>query len=167
MWVVVTIVREVCGGQGLQGQAPQSKWCTRAMITMLACQQGEKAFMIEACGMLCCASDTVAPCYGSDCCVLAASVCGCRGDFVIVGDLMKSITLLFYKAAEGALEVSRVHLVCVHSVWSGGLPSTFRHYWQQVVRLAGKKMVRQYVAIRSIGVCAAADVPNACNCPGV
>ena len=29
----------------------------------------------------------------------------CRGDFVIVGDLMKSITLLFYKAAEGALEV--------------------------------------------------------------
>jgi hypothetical protein len=29
----------------------------------------------------------------------------CRGDFVIVGDLMKSITLLVYKAAEGSLEV--------------------------------------------------------------
>jgi hypothetical protein len=32
-----------------------------------------------------------------------------RGDYVIVGDLMKSVTLLFYKAAEGALEVR----VCV------------------------------------------------------
>lgn len=28
-----------------------------------------------------------------------------RGDFIIVGDLMKSMTLLMYKPAEGALEV--------------------------------------------------------------
>ena len=28
-----------------------------------------------------------------------------RGDFILVGDLMKSLTLLVYRAAEGSLEV--------------------------------------------------------------
>lgn len=34
-----------------------------------------------------------------------ACIAACRGDFVVVGDLMKSITLLVYKSAEGSLEV--------------------------------------------------------------
>jgi hypothetical protein len=36
---------------------------------------------------------------------LCCTVLSCRGDFVVVGDLMNSITLLVYKAAEGSLEV--------------------------------------------------------------
>lgn len=53
----------------------------------------------------------------SVCVFLSVCLSAClsvRGDYVIVGDLMKSVTLLFYKAAEGALEVSGV------CVWAGG-----------------------------------------------
>lgn len=32
-----------------------------------------------------------------------------RGDFIVVGDLMRSVSLLVYKAVDGAIEVSAAH----------------------------------------------------------
>lgn len=69
-----------------------------------------------------------------------------RGDFIVVGDLMRSVSLLVYKAVDGAIEVSEkitcntlprcYHKLkhCVHGWLSFALSSSAMHLCLLLVR---------------------------------